>query len=77
MRNEATVVGAAPNVDLRGKRDTEDAIDRWRHRIYEVTCLSCEHSERIHVEPGEDRFVDHDEQNAAHVVEYVEVDDAT
>ncbi|EMA57149.1 hypothetical protein [Halorubrum lipolyticum] len=73
MRNEATVVGAAPNIDLRGKRDTEPAADRWRHRIYEVTCISCGHSERIHVEPGETRFVEHDEQNAAHVVEYVEV----
>jgi|GEM_PF-2999401 hypothetical protein len=70
MRNGATVVGAAPNVDLRGKRDTEDAGDRWRHRIYEVTCLSCDHEERIHVEPGDDRFVDHDRQNAAHYVEY-------
>lgn len=73
MRNDETVVGAAPNVDLRGKREVEDAADRRRHRIYEVTCLSCDHSERIHVEPGETRFVDHDEQNAAHVVEYVEV----
>ena len=73
MRNEATVVGAAPNVDLRGKHDTEDAGDRWRRRIIDVTCLSCDHSERIYVEPGEDRFVDHDEKNAAHVVEYVEV----
>ena len=73
MRNEATVVGAAPNVDLRGKRDVEDAADRNRRRIFEVTCLSCDHNERIHVEPGEDRFVDHDEQNAAHVVEYHEV----
>ncbi|WP_435074944.1 hypothetical protein [Halorubrum sp. HHNYT27] len=73
MRNEVSVVGAAPNVDLRGKRDVEESADRRRHRIYEVTCLSCDHSERIHVEPGEDRFVDHDEQNAAHYVEYVEV----
>jgi hypothetical protein len=73
MRNDATVQGAAPNVDLRGKRDVEDAADRRQHRIYEVTCLSCDHSERVHVEPGETRFVDHDEQNAAHVVEYVEV----
>jgi len=72
MRN-ATVVGAAPNVDLRGKKDVELAADRSRRRIYEVTCLSCDHSERVHVEPGETRFVDHDEQNAAHVVEYVEV----
>jgi len=38
-----------------------------------VTCLSCDHSERAHVEPGEERFVDHDRQNAAHVVEYHEV----
>lgn len=67
------VRGAAPNVDLRGKRDVEPAADRRRHRIYEVTCLSCDHRERIHVDPGETRFVDHDEQNAAHVVEYVEV----
>ena len=73
MRNDETVVGAAPNVDLRGKRDVEDAGDRRRHRIYEVTCLSCDHNERVQVEPGETRFVDHDEQNAAHVVEYVEV----
>ncbi|ELZ29465.1 hypothetical protein DJ84_06835 [Halorubrum ezzemoulense] len=74
MRNDATVQGAAPNVDLRGKREVEDAADRRRHRIYEVTCLSCDHSERVHVEPGETRFVHHDEQNVAHVVEYVEVD---
>jgi len=73
MRNETTVVGAAPNVDLRGKRDVEPAGDRRRHRIYEVTCLSCDHSERVHAEPGEERFVDHDRQNAAHVVEYYEV----
>jgi hypothetical protein len=73
MRNDATVQGAAPNVDLRGKRDVEDAADRRRHRIYEVTCLSCDHSERVHVEPGETRFVEHDGQNAAHYVEYVEV----
>ena len=73
MRNDATVQGAAPNVDLRGKRDVEDAADRRRHRIYEVTCLSCDHSERVHVEPGEERFVDHDRQNAPHVVEYVEI----
>lgn len=73
MRNGATVVGAAPNVDLRGKRDVEDAADRNRRRIYEVTCLSCDHSERVHIEPGETRFVDHDRQNAAHVVEYHEV----
>jgi hypothetical protein len=71
MRNDATVQGAAPNVDLRGKRDVEAAADRRRRRIYEVTCLSCDYSERVHVEPGETRFVDHDEQNAAHVVEYV------
>ena len=73
MRN-ASVVGAAPNVDLRGKRDVEPAADRCRHRIYEVTCLSCDHSERIYVEPGDSRWIDHDQQNAAHVVEYVEVD---
>jgi len=38
-----------------------------------VTCLSCDHSERVFVEAGDDRTVDHDRQNAAHVVEYVEV----
>lgn len=73
MRNEATVVGAAPNVDLRGKRDVEDAADRNRRRIFEVTCLSCDHSERVFVDAGDDRTVDHDRQNAAHVVEYHEV----
>ena len=73
MRNEATVVGAAPNVDLRGKRDTEDNADRWQHRIYEVQCNSCDHRERVHVEPGDDRFVEHDLQNASHVVTYLEV----
>lgn len=73
MRDEVTVQGAAPNVDLRGKSEVEDAADRWRHRIIKVTCLSCDHEERIHAEPGEDRFVDHDRQNAAHVVEYHEV----
>ncbi|WP_418283892.1 hypothetical protein [Halorubrum sp. DTA46] len=73
MRNGMTVVGAAPNVDLRGKKDVENAADRNRHRIYEVTCLSCDHRERVHVEPGEDRYVDHDETNASHYVEYHEV----
>lgn len=38
-----------------------------------MTCLSCDHSERVHVEPGNDRTIDHDRQNAAHYVEYVEV----
>ncbi|TKX70933.1 hypothetical protein [Halorubrum sp. GN11GM_10-3_MGM] len=73
MRNDATVQGAAPNVDLRGKRDVEAAADPSRRRVYEVTCLSCDHSERIHIEPGDSRTVDHDRQNAAHYVEYHEV----
>jgi len=73
MGDEVTVQGAAPNVDLRGKRDVEAAADRRRRQIYEVTCLSCGHSERIHIEPGETRFVDHDQQNATHYVEYHEV----
>ena len=73
MRN-AAVVGAAPNVDLRGKRDVEDAADRDRRRVFQVTCLSCPHSERVFVDAGDDRTIDHDRQNAAHVVEYVEVE---
>ena len=73
MRNEVTVQGAAPNVDLSGRRDVEDAADRRRHRIYEVTCLTCDHSERTHVFPGDDRTVDHDRKHGAHYVEYVEV----
>ncbi|MFY4816190.1 hypothetical protein ACOJIV_26440, partial [Haloarcula sp. AONF1] len=55
----------------RGKGAVADAADRGRHRIHGGTCRSCAHSERNHVEPGETRFVGHDEQNAAHVVEYV------
>jgi len=73
MRNDATVQGAAPNVDLRGKRDIKNAADRDRRQIFDVTCLTCGHSEQTRVEPGETRFVDHDKQNAAHVVEYIEV----
>jgi hypothetical protein len=73
MRNDATVQGAAPNVDLRGKRDVEDAADRNRRRVFDVTCLTCGHSERVRVEPGDDRTTDHDRQNATHWVEYVEV----
>jgi len=73
MPNGTTVVGAAPNVDLRGRRDVEAAADRDRRRVFDVTCLTCGHSERERVEPGDDRTVDHDRQNAAHYVEYVEV----
>jgi cytochrome c5 len=73
MRNDATVHGAAPNVDLSGKRDVEAAADRNRRRIFDVTCLTCGHTERVRVEPGDDRTVDHDRQNATHWVEYHEV----
>ena len=74
MRSEVTVQGAAPNVDLRGKRDVEAAADRNRRRVFDVTCLTCGHSERVRVEPADDRITDHDRQNAAHYVEYVEAD---
>jgi hypothetical protein len=49
MRNGATVVGAAPNVDLRGKRDVESFADRVRDR-YLFTLSGLSDAERAVVE---------------------------